>query len=212
MGQDTQQSSILLIIPGPIKTFAKSLLNTISTLFQLKMLLLTSFCFYSGFAAAFFVGALPPRMPKDHLPFILASYQAAEVIGSLLLGHGADLLGKRYMVWLTFSLHAIVIAMSFFVFQVNQIWLYYLMQFIAGLADSGCNTQLYAVIDGLFRYNAGNAFAAYRLVQSLSSAIGFVKLDFLVYQIILGVVLAVATVKFFILDFCVQRVDAAKKK
>ena len=98
----------------------------------------------SGFAAAFFVGVLPPHMPASSLPFLLATYGLAEFIGALCLGRGADLFGKRNMMIVTMITHLIILVLSFFVFSWNSVPMYYVLYFLCGIADSGNITQIYA--------------------------------------------------------------------
>jgi len=151
-------------------------------------------------------------LPLDNLAFILAAFAAAECIGSIVLGQLADWVGVRFMVWLTFVLHIIAIILTFVFDNVgkDQLWLSYITLIACGFADSGSNTQIYAVLGLVFKDNINDAFAALKLVQSFASAIGFVKLDFLTSQIILIVLLGCTMVTFLILDLFIHRVTKVK--
>jgi len=135
---------------GTNNTNNKTCLVTVKLTLQMlllnkRMLLLSGFFIFSGYAAAFFVGVLPPKMPAQWLPYLLATYGLAEFIGALSLGKGADKFGKKSMMAITMLLQISIIVASFVVFTPSTpLIVYFGLVFLCGMADSGNITQIYA--------------------------------------------------------------------
>ncbi len=205
-------------IQTQIKGIFKSMYRTLQIVFDGKMLLLSGFLIYSGYSVSFFTGSIPPIISAyDNLllPFCLTAFGVAESVGSVLLGKGSDLFGRRAMVWVTFFLHFLAIAMSF-VFQFWKPYLFFVQIFIGGLADSGSNTQIYSILGHYFKDNASDAFAAFKFIQSISIALSFASqagyLSFFQIQIVLIGLFIIAVISFIGLDCFIAPVNDKKEK
>lgn len=62
------------------------------------------------------------------------------------------------------------------------------------------------------KQHTSEAFAAFKLVQSLSTAIGFIKLNFFYSQCTMIALFIMAVVGFVVLDLFVKRVDSSAQE
>ncbi|KAL0476597.1 12 TM domain-containing transmembrane protein [Acrasis kona] len=129
---------------------------------------------YSGFSNSLFLGLLPPRVGLAYLGWVLAVLGLAEVIGSLVFGKLADIIGTWPVMIVTLVTHAITLGLSFF-FDVAEPYLWFVTMFFAGLADAGLNTSIYAILGSpnYFKLQPAYAFSGFKLVQSIAMAAGF---------------------------------------
>jgi MFS family permease len=184
--------------------------QTFQHVIEKKMLLLTGLFLYNGYAYSFYFGVIPPLMPLHLVPWINLTFSLSGPILALAMGKGSDVFGIRWMMLISFILHAIGIILSFFIFRVEQVWLYFVTMFICGVAYMASTTEIFAVIGVLYQDTPSPAFAAYNFVQALSIAISLVTgiyFEYLYIQIVLIVLLVAAFIGFYVLDIVVQRVD-----
>ena len=62
---------------------------------------------YSGLSQSFFFGGFPPRMGKHLIGYVMASFGAAEVIGSVVGGRISDKIGRRPVVIVAGTIYCI---------------------------------------------------------------------------------------------------------
>jgi len=139
-----------------------------------RMVLFHPISIYSGFSMTLFMGLLPPRVELSYLGWALATLGLAEVVGSLVFGKLADLLGTWPVMMGTLVTHALALTCSFF-FNSAEPYLWFVTMFLAGLADAGLNTSIYAILGSpaYFKSKPAYAFSGFKLVQSIAMAAGF---------------------------------------
>lgn len=84
-----------------------------------------------------------------------------------------------------------------------------------GISDSGFNSLLGAVLGIMFSDNLGNAFGAYKFVQSATGAVSYFigpYIDMTIATLILHVLLYGGIICFVILDLFIESTDRKKDK
>lgn len=193
--------------------FLLSIRNTFLILFDKKMLLLFFFFIYNGFSISVFTAKIPEIIgsyAKDLTGWAMIAFGIAELVGSFVIGKLTDIVGIRIMVIATFIFHFVAIAMTFLMEHL-QPYLFFVTTAMCGLADSGLNNQIYTTLGVLFRERAADAFAAFKLVQSLAVGFGMIAsayFSLLAIQLTLIGLAIAGAIGFFTLDLFVQRVKA----
>eukprot|EP01080_Neovahlkampfia_damariscottae_P006880 gene6880-11042_t len=194
----------------------QSILNSIKILFNSKMILLLGFCFYSGFSQSLFSGKIPEiigtKLGKDYVGYTMSCFGLSEFIGSLTFGRLIDKLGIKMMMMISFCFH--LIALFFTLLLSKDIMIFYFISTtLNGLADSSLNPTLYSILGGRMFQKEGvsNAFASFKLVQSLSYAFGYfssIYFQLYILQIMAIVILLISLLMFVILDLMIESVDS----
>ena len=211
-----------------VKDFVSLLKQSFMVLFSLKMLVFSVISFYSGYNTSYFTGSLPPIIGKQMLGWVMILFGIMQVVGALISGKMADHIGRRVTMRVTMVIHCIALALSTqMVYWGNNLdrsngaTLFYLGFFIDmalfGLADSFLTNTIYAILGSKNYYkkkNTSEAFAAFKMTQALSSAIGFfcgIYLKIFHIQIIVGCAFFCYMIAFFVLDTFIAPVDSEKK-
>jgi MFS family permease len=197
-----------------LRDMIDSIKKTIYYLIDKKMLLLIPLYLYNGYSNSFFFGIIPPKIPLFYVPWINLTFSLSQPFVALGLGKGSDIFGIRWMMAAAFIAHITATILSYFIFEIQEIWLYFVTIFICGIAYSGTTTEIFAVLGSLFKDSPSSAFAAFNFVQALSTAMSLLSAIYLTYYtilIIMTLLLILAMIGFLILDFKVQRVDKLKK-
>jgi MFS family permease len=213
---------VLLLFIKPVKPKKKenlkvfqSIFLSIKILFNAKLILLLGFCFYSGFSMSIFSGKIPEiigiKLGKDYVGYAMSFFGLAEFFGSFLFGKLIEKFGSKFMIVVSFCLQMFALFFTFFLSR-NILILYFISSALNGFADSCLNPTLYAIIGGKMFQSEGvsNAFASFRLVQSLSYAIGYfasIYLQIFYLQMIAIVLLLVSFLMFVILDLMIQKIE-----
>jgi MFS family permease len=196
--------------PTRLQSMLKLVKMTFQRVFEKKMMLLWALFLYNGYAQSFYFGVLPRKTPLELVPWTNLTFSFSMPIVSLLSGKGGDLIGVRWIFLAAFILHGAAITLSFFVFEVQETWLYFVTMFVCGVSLSATTTQIFATLGKLYQHSPGPSFASYNFMQSLATALSMLSgiyLEYLYIQIILISLLVAGAVFFFILDIFVQRVD-----
>jgi MFS family permease len=185
--------------------------STFAVLLDKRMILFIPISLFSGFSMSLYLGLIPPIIGVKYLGWVLALFGVAEVLGSIIFGKWADLLGKRPVMLTTYAIHASALVCSFFIYSA-QPYMFFVTMFFAGLGDAGLNTSIYAILGSAnyFKSQAAYAFAAFKLIQSIAMAAGFFSGIYLTYQVIQIIICSIwgAAVLFFvILDFFIAPSD-----
>ncbi|KAL0487028.1 8 TM domain-containing transmembrane protein [Acrasis kona] len=196
-----------------IKETGESIVKTFKFLIDKKMLLLVPLFLYNGYSYSFFFGIIPPNVPLEYVPWINLVFSLSGPIVAIGIGKGGDLVGIRWMMLLSFLFHIGATVLSFFIFRLQFIWLYFITIFICGVAYSATTTLIFAIVGILFEESPSCAFAAFNFVQALSTALSMVSGIYFDYYVILGIMtalLVLSIIGFFVLDLKVYKVDQPK--
>jgi len=202
------------------KSISQSIRKTIQVMLNSKMVLFLPISLYSGYSVSVFTGVLPPIIAKhggrDMISWVMTLYGLAEALGSIAFGKLIDLFGRRIMMFITMLLHITAVLLCWFMLYGGNA-MFFITLFFCGLADSGLNTSIYSILGSpaYFKKKAGDAFAAFKLVQSIASAGGFLSSNFatiFTIKITISAVCASAVLSFIILDFFVAASDADPAK
>ncbi|KAL9644934.1 hypothetical protein ABK040_004428 [Willaertia magna] len=211
--------------------FWKLFKGSVLILFSTKMILFSCISFYSGYSSSFFTGSLPPVIGKNLLGWVMIVFGIMQVTGALISGKLCDFIGKRKTMTLTLVFHFIAIMLSFqmvywggktktesdstFVYGIYA--LYFIEMALLALSDAFLTNCIYAILGSKNYYKkekTAEAFAAFKMCQALSSAIGFfcgIYLNILTIQIILSTAYLVCIAAFIIMDIFIASVDKEKK-
>jgi MFS family permease len=166
-----------------VKSIEKSLHATLAVMFDYRMLLFFPISLYSGYSVSVFNGVLPPIIAahggKSMISWVMILFFISEAIGSVIFGKLIDVLGRRVIMIITLAIHALAVGLIWLMLY-SQPYLFFVTLFFCGLADSGYNTSIYSILGSpaYFKKKAGDAFAAFKLVQSIASAGGFLSSNF----------------------------------
>ncbi len=113
--------------------------------------------------------------------------------------------------FVTLFLHIIAVALCW-TMLLGGVPLYFVTLFFCGAADSGLNTSIYSILGSpsYFKRRASDAFAGFKMVQSIASACGFLSSTYAtteVIKIILSVLCGMAIVAFVLLEFFIAPSD-----
>ena len=129
----------------------------------------------------------------------------------MTFGRLIDKFGIKLMIMISFCFHLIAL---FFTLLLSKdiLILYFISTTLNGLADSSLNPTLYSILGGKMFKKEGisNAFAAFKLVQSLSYAFGYfssIYFQFYILQIMAIIILLISLLMFLILDLMIEPVD-----
>lgn len=192
------------MIQENISLFA-SIKNSAAIIFETKMFLILGLCTYSGYSNAFFSGKIPEifgQYSQNIVGYAMSCYGIAEVIGSVIFGKSSDYFGKKPIIYITIFCHYIAIGFTFFMLYYPP-YLFFVSAFLNGFADSGMNTNIYAILGSLYSDRASDAFACFKLIQSLAYAFGYlisIYAPFLALQIFAFFFISAALLMFLILD------------
>ena len=220
-------------LKGQAKEFLSLLKQAILVLFSRKMLVFSVMSFHSGFGSSYFTGSLPPIIGKTMLGWVMIVFGIMQVGGALISGKLLDNIGKRITMYFTMVIYCVAISMSSQMvywgkdFKDNKLdesftipiyFLFFINMALFGLSDSFLTNTIYGILGSRNYYkkkNTAEAFAAFKMTQSLSSAIGFfcgIYLNTMTIQIIIGCSFVGWVIAFFVLDKFIAPVDHEKKK
>lgn len=222
------------------KDFISLLKQAFLVLFSKKMLVFSIISFYSGFSNSYFTGSLPPIIGRDMLGWVMILFGLSQVSGALISGKMLDYIGRRISMLSAMFIHCVAVSLSTqFVYWGNSFsneiasnqgeqtyalqkpaalyLLFFVNMALFGLADSFLTNSIYGILGSPNYYkkkNTAEAFAAFKMTQSLSSAIGFfcgIYLKVVTIQIILGLSFVAWLIAFFVMDNMIAPVDTVKK-
>jgi len=206
-------------IEGTTKLTSVRLSDTFKLLRKWQMLSLVPIMMYSGLSQTFF--GIFPQAVKETLNieivcYVMACFGAGDAIGSVLLGRISDTVGRRPII--VFS-SLCIIGSFFLTYQATYVLSHKFLIFIAagvlaGISDSGFNTQIYSILGNLFPEPEGVAFAIFKLFQSLMTGAAFLYGSYITLVqnmlIILGS-LILGLIFFFVLYFLVPNLEDKKE-
>jgi MFS family permease len=172
-----------------------------------KMLLLAPILIYSGFSQSFFSARMPQAMGEKLIGWVMATFGACDMTGSVIFGRLGDKVGRRTVLIGATVLAAIGYTLSWWVSR-ERPWLFFVVLGILGFADAGYNTQLQAVFADYQPNKLEAAYAYFKLIQATSSGIAFFYSLFLELHgtaIVVGVSLLVGISSFLFNDIRLQR-------
>ena len=220
-------------LSGQAKQFVALLKESILVLVSPKMLVFSVISFHSGFGSSYFTGSLPPIVGKTMLGWVMIMFGITQVSGALISGKMLDKIGKRVTMIFTLVIYCIAIALSSQMvywgkelkdnkldesFNAPIYLLFFVNMALFGLSDSFLTNTIYGILGSKNYYkkkNTAEAFAAFKMTQSLSSAVGFfcgIYLTVNTIQIIIACSYVACLIAFFILEKFVAPVDCEKKK
>jgi len=180
-----------------------------------KMLLMTVVLIYSGFSQSFFYSRFPQSIPLSYLGFVMATFGAADTLGSVVMGRLSDKIVKKPVLIFATICGCGAYAMTYILhLEEFGIYIFFVIAVLLGLSDAGYNTQLYSVF-GLFQpTKLESAYAFLKCIQAATTAIAFVySLFWDLKQISLCMLISnvCGIICFIICDLFVAKVDANKK-
>eukprot|EP01111_Echinosteliopsis_oligospora_P010349 TRINITY_DN3202_c0_g1_i1.p1 TRINITY_DN3202_c0_g1~~TRINITY_DN3202_c0_g1_i1.p1 ORF type:complete len:425 (+),score=92.60 TRINITY_DN3202_c0_g1_i1:7-1281(+) len=166
--------------PRPEKVDVKErFLATLRLIGDKYMILMYLPMIYSGLSQPFFFGLFPKTIQNTaSVGYIMAVFGAADAAGSFLAGYISDKIGRLpIMIFCglcTTGASVIMLLMTpqILVIQYKET-IEYAIAVLLGIADSGFNTQIYAILGTLYPTKPDAAFAVYKFFQAGSSAILF---------------------------------------
>ncbi|KAG2392436.1 hypothetical protein C9374_012688 [Naegleria lovaniensis] len=223
------------------KDFVSLLKQAFLVLFSKKMLVFSIISFYSGYSNSYFTGSLPPIIGRDMLGWVMILFGISQVSGALISGKMLDKIGRRVTMLAAMFIHCVAVSLSTqFVYWGNSVsndmasnqddpshtiqkpaalyLLFFVNMSLFGLSDSFLTNSIYGILGSPNYYkkkNTAEAFAAFKMTQSLSSAIGFfcgIYLNVVTIQIILAVSFGAWLVAFFVMDNMIAPVDKKQQK
>ncbi|KAF0975814.1 hypothetical protein FDP41_005141 [Naegleria fowleri] len=207
-----------------VRDICENIKSSFLVLFSVKIVLFGFIFCYSGYSIAFFYRSLPKVMQKHShtflVPWAIACFGITEMVGSLIFGRLCDKIGKRPIMILTLCLHVLAIAASFAtVYWPPSYYNYFIPLLVCGCADSGLNVVIYSVVGGTASYfkheKTIEAFASFRLIQSMAICVGIVfgeRFSVQTIQLTLSGLLCLCILFYIILDFCFYPFDSKKSK
>lgn len=186
-----------------------SIKNSAAIIFETKMFLILGLCTYSGYSNAFFSGKIP-EIFGEYSPtivgYVMSCYGVAEVIGSIIFGKSSDYFGRKPVIYVTIFFHYVAIGFTFFM-NYYPPYLFFISAFLNGFADSGMNTNIYSILGSLYSDRPSDAFACFKLIQSLAYSFGYlvsIYAPFLALQIFAFFFISAALLMFLVLDLSEQ--------
>lgn len=137
---------------------------------------------YSGISQTYMFGVFPSlkSIPTKQVGYIMAVFGAADVLGSFVAGWASDKLGRMPVVFA--AALSMTIGSTIFLLQAplgilpspeHALYIEYIIAVLLGIADSGFNTQLYAILGAVFSDRAEAAIGAFKFFQAGSTAVLF---------------------------------------
>lgn len=153
------------------------ILQTLKIMTEKQMFLLYLAMIYSGISQTYMFGVFPKTRPTKEVGYIMAVFGAADVIGSFVAGFVSDKLGRMPVVF-SCALSMTVGSTIFFLqyplhILPDEQYLSYVIAILLGIADSGFNTQLYAILGAVFPDRVEAAIGAFKFFQAGSTAVLF---------------------------------------
>jgi len=149
------------------------LMQTVRIMAEKPMLYLYLAMIYSGVSQTVMSGVFPATRPQGEVGYIMTAFGAADVLGSFVAGYLSDKIG-RLPILLTCAASFTIGSMLFLLQTVNVVSDYkvvsYIIAIFFGVADSGFNTQIYAMIGVVFPGRVESAIGGYKFLQSGAAA------------------------------------------
>jgi MFS family permease len=202
--------------PTPLK---ERVVKSIAVFSEARMLLFVLIIIFSGFSQSFFFGRFPKLIGDlSYIGYVLACLGAADSLGSFLFGKLIDKIGSKLV--MGFGVLVVLVQTSILLIVPldtlrEHMWSFFVLGIGFGLADASFYTTIYATVSALFKDRIEMGFAAFRFVQSASTALLFFlnsRIDLVPAILLLNVPLIVGYLSYFLLDLCVAPVDNTVKK
>jgi len=231
--------TVILIFLRPVKTIEKvdSSPTTVSKLLllikdtaflfgDLRIWCLLFLVFYAGSSAAFFSGVYPSLMNHLTVAAALISFGAGEVIGSLSAGHFAGIIGRRVIFLASFIFQISALVVVYFLVEGNfskilvhdvQI-MFCVGNLLFGFGDACLQTMVYSILGNMFSDRSAQAFAWYKLLQSLGYTVSFLISIPLVHNVVaivcyfLAVLCIVGFIGVVFLDLFLYKINFVEEK
>jgi len=156
----------------------KSVAGTFRLLFTKRMLMFTPLMFYTGLGMTYWAGWFTRQiLDTRYIGVCMCGFGIAEAIGGLVLGRLSDRLGRTSVVMFGFFAQATAMYLSWLANERmlggGDMLFFYIAAPILGLADCAFQTQLMAALASDYTTLSADAFAIFKLLQSLGAALGF---------------------------------------
>jgi len=151
--------------------------NTFQLLFTPRMLLFSPMMFYTGLGMTFWAGWFPRQQDKHYIGLVMPLFGLAEGIGGPLLGKVSDKLGRTSVICFGFVMQLGALFVSWLANEHyakhDDMTYFYFAAPMLGFADCAFQTQCMAVLSSDYHNRSADAYAIYKLMQSLGATLGF---------------------------------------
>jgi len=191
--------------------------QTFKIMIETPMLYLYLAMIYSGISQTYMFGVFPgsKTIATNDIGYVMAVFGGADVIGSFVAGYVSDRLGRMPIVFtcaVSMTAGSVLLLLQDFHVLPHETYLSYIIAILLGIADSGFNTQLYAMLGAVFPDRAEAAIGAFKFFQAGSTAVLFFVGPYvseLFYFAVTNGFLWTGTLAFFLLVLRTRRATVA---
>eukprot|EP01102_Stenamoeba_stenopodia_P002527 TRINITY_DN1236_c0_g1_i1.p1 TRINITY_DN1236_c0_g1~~TRINITY_DN1236_c0_g1_i1.p1 ORF type:complete len:472 (+),score=74.47 TRINITY_DN1236_c0_g1_i1:70-1485(+) len=157
----------------------EQLLSTVKLMRKPKMFMLLPIFYYCGLEQAFAWGdftsnVIAPSVGKQNIGFVMATFGAADVLGSLISGRVSDRIGRLPIISIAALMQfSIAITLAMYTPPSNAFGPLIAMAVVWGFADGIWNTLLNAMLGAMFTKHTAPAFSNLKLFQSAAVSAAF---------------------------------------
>ncbi|UJR26005.1 hypothetical protein I4U23_007351 [Adineta vaga] len=200
-------------IKGSLKNSLSHLASTFKHLKHPNQILLIPFTLWSGFeqtyiAAQFTKGFITCAVGIKYVGLIMIVFGICDALSSFSFGYIAKHIDRIYCLILAAIInYALIITMLLWVPRENQLWVFFILAGLWGIADGCWQTQISATYGVLFTEHE-SAFSNFRLWESLGYVIAYVytpRIRIKYAHAILICVLTVSMICYTIIDIKERR-------